>query len=177
MGCLTCQRLRLTITGKLQTSNDVPRFPLCHRRGFLRLLVVGNQQQRVLELETTVRRATPARIMELVRAQAPYIMDGFRPTIARLNGHMLPQQELYDLSLESSWWLLLVAVHGGVSLPEVAEQAKDLVRAANGKLRMNQVKLLLKGEDGLASRLFRQRRDEAKMASTLLSVAERCQLC
>ena len=90
-----------------------------------------------------------------------------------MNGHIIPQQDMIELRNEDAWWLLLHPVVGGVTLPDIAVQARELVRAAHGRIRMNQVKLLLKGEDGLASRLHRQRFEEQKMVGTLLGVATR----
>ena len=51
--------------------NDEPRFPLCKQEGCLRLLVVGDQNPRVLQLEFDQERATVDTILQQVADQAP----------------------------------------------------------------------------------------------------------
>ena len=60
--------------------------------------------------------------------------------------------------------------------PEPVIQAKELLQLVDGKLQLNQIKLMLRGDGGLAQRLHRQRFDAPRMLATLMSTAVRYRL-
>ena len=134
------------------------------RVGALRLLAIGIAQPTMIELRVPAdkERATVAEVLQLLRDQQGPLVEGQRASIIRMNGHILPQQEQYNLRAEDAWWLLIEPVRRTTAPPDLNTQAKDLVKLSRGRLRLNQVKLLLRGEDGLAVRLHRQRLEEAR---------------
>ena len=116
---------------------------------------------------------TQGQVEMTFKGQYPELFQGCRYTMARMNGQILKGTDNCYLDAENAWFALASPLLGGIALPEVGEQAKELKLLVDHKLKVNQTKLLLRGEEGLAHRLHRQRYDAKRACSILLSTALR----
>ena len=61
----------------------------------------------------------------------------------------------------------------GAALPDISQTTRDLQTLVMGQLRANQIKLLLRGEEGLHARLHKIRHDPPRQKAVLMTAAVR----
>ena len=150
-----------------------PRLPLRPRPGCIRLLMVAGERSRVVELVNTAEHLTPTEMERVFRGQFPEMFEGRRYMMVRLTGQILRADEMCYVDAENAWYAVEMVDQGSAPLPEHAAQARDIRTMIGAKLKLNQIKLLLKGEEGLAQRLHRLRFDPNRSTSVILSAAVR----
>ena len=140
----------------------------------MRLMVVGSGPNHTVDIRWNASSLTTAQLRQAIREQHPGSLTNRSAAFARITGEKLEDGEAYTVSRENIWWLVITPLMGATSpVPDLTQQAKDLHGVTKGKLRINQIKLLLKGEDGLQSRLQKLRHDPPRQAAVLTSVAVR----
>ena len=152
------------------------RSPLRISPRHLRFAMIGGARPTIVVVSIPAQMMTPGQIQSVMRAQYRELIGTHGIIFVTESGNILNANELYHLSTQDAWWAVLVPVCGAAFQSDemmVTQLAKDLGGPLKGRLRTNQVKLLLRGEQGLYNRVHKARFDPLKQVTLLLDAASR----
>ena len=120
---------------------------------------------------------TPREFEQKLLRQLEDLPEGSRLSFCRRTGQQMEHDEHYDISREGVWWAVVHGTQGATKESlNIVDLAKDVVKMMGGKLKANQVKLLLRGEEGLCQRVRKQLHDAERVRNLMVSVAARYEL-
>ena len=143
---------------------------------YARVAQIGNAGPRLMLLPARATQATGGKLKRLVKDQLPDVRRDHRVCMVRTDKSIVQQHEIVQFDREEIMWAVLMQAQGAASQePEenLQEMAKQITRALQGRLKQNQVRLLLRGEQGLCKRVAKFRHDLQRQCTIVLDTAAR----
>ena len=148
--------------------------PLRDHPMYIRVAMVGRGQPTLVQVGLRPNRITAGQIEEVMCRSLPQLGEGVRVTMVRRDGIILRQQEVISVQNEQILWAVINEPHGtNVELPDISTTVREVLPLLKASLKGNQLKLLLRGEQGLHARVHRARFDQAKQRGIVLDAAMR----
>ena len=121
---------------------------------YVRVAQIGVGGPRLLHLPVKATKATGGMLEQLVKEQLPRTSSRCRAMLVRQDNSIITQEQMVRFEAEEVIWAVVMEPMGAVlEDTKIPELAKQLMRGLHGRLRLNQVKLLLRGEQGLCGRI------------------------
>ena len=143
--------------------------PLVHQ-----VAMMGQGRPRLTQVYIRANRVQVSMIEAAMRREHQTALGGARVMLARRDGTVLQPAAFINTDEEQILWAMTSEPLGATAVtPDVATILKEVLQPMQGRLKGNQIKLLLKGEQGLASRVYKARFDAQKQCALLLDAATR----
>ena len=134
-------------------------------------IVCLGQQCVKIQLQTTSKQMTAGELEQVARQQHPRLFEDQRVMVAGEWGTLLMQQETYVYEDHGMLVLYPSPNYGAKSMVDVPALIKLVSPIVSQHLRQQQVRLLVRGEEGLAGRLYKNQFDPIKVKQLLLEAA------
>ena len=150
--------------------------PLRIEPAYLRIARLGRGRPRLLQLHVRATAVTVPVLEVALRRQFDYLLEGARVTLVRRTGEILTTTQQLVVAEEQILWAVVSDSLGSnqqTAPQEISTLVKEAQAHMHGRLKGNQIKLLVRGEQGLAGRLHKARFDPARQCALLLDAAAR----
>ena len=150
--------------------------PLRNDPAHIRIALRGRGQPRLLQLYLKATSLTVPILEVAMRRQYQHLIEGARLMITRRNGEIVGPTQQVIIGEEQILWAVIsdpLGSNGTNQQMELTTLLKEVQQHMHGRLKGNQIKLLIRGEQGLAGRLHKSRYDPQRQCAILLDAAAR----
>ena len=156
------------------TADEDTWLPLRTTPSAIRVAVAGRGAPRLLQVHMRPNNFTVSQLEAFMRREYDDVFGTARLMIARRSGYVLTPDTQITVNAEQVFWAVVMDPLGGnLNEPDLSTTVKEVLPHVQGRLRGNQIKLLLRGEQGLLSRVHKARFDKDKQVGMLLDAAAR----
>ena len=148
--------------------------PLRNEPTHIRVALLGRGRPQLARVHLRPNRVQISMIEAVVRREYDDVLGEARLMLARRDGTILQPSGFINVDEEQVLWAIASDVMGATDpQPDPTTVVKEVLPHMQGRLKGNQIKLLLRGEQGLIGRVHKARFDTAKQKSLLLNAAAR----
>ena len=148
--------------------------PLRNDPSHIRVAILGRGPPQLARIHLRPNRFQISMVEAVIKREYGDILGEARILLARRDGTILQPSSLINTDEEQILWAVAMDPLGAATQqPDPATILKEVLPHVQGRLKGNQIKLLLRGEQGLIGRVQKARFDPPKQAAILLNTAGR----